>query len=215
MTTQPELDLAFGLPALVPKVDSIPQYSKRGNAKLELSKQLENPDALCDITSISVQSGFRNNSKFYRRASTHLRVFITHRDKNKNGILAQYASRYQDSIDDRMGEYKKHFSAVIKHLQANGLLLNKVTQEQLENPKGFRWSQKAGCRCGCSPAFICPSWLTLKDKWNDIYAEVKEKEHAEVDIKVSPARMEIITNNVSDYLAPEIKAEIAQYKQAK
>jgi hypothetical protein len=37
------------------------------------------------------------------------------------------------------------------------------------DPKNFRWSQKAGCDCGCSPGFVDKDYrMTFKDIYVDI-----------------------------------------------
>jgi hypothetical protein len=49
---------------------------------------------------------------------------------------------------------------------------------QANVPEGTkaRWSQKAGCSCGCSPGFILDYWST-----DDISVSVTGEEHAPVD----------------------------------
>jgi hypothetical protein len=199
MTTQPELDLAHGLPSLTPKVENPPTYGKSGRIEVEVHASLNNPRASCTIGSMSLSSDFKNRSKYYRRASTHLHIFIKHKEASKNSVLAQYASRGLDDQDDRMAEYRKQFPAVVKHLHANRLLAFEPTLDQLENPTGFRWSQKAGCSCGCSPAFIAPAWLRLRNEdgyhLNTIYCNTVEKDDTEVSLVINEHRLSSLVNN--------------------
>lgn len=209
MTSQPELDLALGLPSLMPKVESKPTYGKRGDIQLEVSQSLNNPKAKCAIERIGVSSDFRQRSDYYRRQSTHLRIWITHKEASKNSVLAQYASRGLDDQDDRMAEYRAQFGAVVKHLHANGMLDFVPTLDQMENPKGFRWNQKAGCRCGCSPAFVCPDWFKLRKedgyRLNEISVSVKEKDDAEVGLVINENRLKAL--NLNPNVSDETKAE--------
>lgn len=199
MTTQPELDLALGLPSLQPKVENKPSYGKSGRIELEIHSSLNNPLASCEVSSISLSSGFKQRSDYYRRQSVHLHLWIKHKDEKKNSVLAQYAARHLDSQDGRFAEYRKQFSAVVKHLHANGVLDFVPTLDQLENPTGFRWNQKAGCRCGCSPAFVAPAWLTLRKedgyRLNTIYANVTEKDDGEVALAVNTNRLNSLAAN--------------------
>jgi hypothetical protein len=187
MTTQPELDLTHGFISLVPKMVDVSRRGKQ--VELEVSKTLDNPKAKCSIKNIRLTYDLENRSKWKHRESTHLRIWITHKDENKNSVLAQYASRHLDSEDDRFAEYRAQFSAIVKHLYANGELNFVPTQEQLDKPTGFRWNQKAGCRCGCSPAFVAPNWLKLKST-NTITVSVEEKENEEVSLAINTARLE-------------------------
>lgn len=209
MTSQPELDLALGLPSLMPKVESKPTYGKRGDIQLEVSQSLNNPKAKCAIERINLSSDFRQRSDYYRRQSTHLRIWITHKEAAKNSVLAQYASRGLDDQDDRMAEYRAQFGAVVKHLHANGMLDFVPTLDQMENPKGFRWSQKAGCRCGCSPAFVCPDWFKLRRedgyRLNEVSVSVKEKDDAEVGLVINENRLKALDLNPN--VSAETKAE--------
>lgn len=209
MTVQPELDLALGLPSLMPKVESQPSYGKTGDIQMEVSQSLNNPKAKCVIERIRVSSDFRQRSDYYRRASTHLRIWITHKEASKNSVLAQYASRGLDDQDDRMAEYRAQFGAVIKTLHANGMLAFVPTLDQMENPKGFRWNQKAGCSCGCSPAFVCPDWLKLRSedgyRLNEISVSVKEKDDADVGLVINENRLKALDLNPN--VSAETKAE--------
>lgn len=50
-----------------------------------------------------------------------------------------------------------------------------VTDGEMQNPRGLgRWSQRAGCSCGCSPAIV----LNRADRY-DLFVTV--------DLKVTPA----------------------------
>ena len=187
MTTQPELDLTHGFISLVPK--TVRDDYKGRNIELEVSKTLDNPKAKCSITKINLSYDLENRSKWKHRESTHLRIWISHKDEEKNSVLAQYASRHLDSEDDRFAEYRAQFSPVVKHLYANGQLAFVPTQEQLDKPTGFRWNQKAGCRCGCSPAWVAPSWLKLKNT-NTVTVSVQEKDEEEVSLVVNLARLD-------------------------
>jgi len=178
MTTQPELDFAHGLPALVPV-----RSSTRGfELELQLDGSLQNHQAKTEIRSLEVRCNYKT-----RRRKNLMYIWINHGDTSKDNVLTQYASRHLDSRDDRMGEYRNQFSAVMKHLHANGLLNFVPTNEQLENPKGFRWSQKAGCSCGCSPAFITPDWLSLKEG-NEIRVNCYVKQNQNVAMVIDEAR---------------------------
>lgn len=199
MTTQPELDLAHGLPALTPVVKDEPSYSKSGRIEPELRDSLNNPKAACRIYDLSLSSSFKARSRYDRRASTHLHIWVKHKDEKKNSVLAQYAARHLHTDDGRMAEYRKQFSAIIKHLHANGLLGFTPTLDQMEKPTGFRWVQKAGCSCGCSPAFVAPAWFRLRDqngyRLNTIYCNVVEKDDDEVSLAISPARFESLAKD--------------------
>lgn len=199
MTTQPELDLVHGLPSLVPVVKDKPSYSSSGRIEPELRDSLNNPKAACRIYDLSVSSATKERSRYERRGSIHLHIWVKHKDAKKNSILAQYAARHLDSQDGRMAEYRKQFSAIIKTLHANGLLGFTPTLDQLENPKGFRWVQKAGCRCGCSPAFVAPAWFSLRRendyRLNTIYCNIEEKDDAEVGLAINPARLESLAKD--------------------
>jgi hypothetical protein len=199
MTSQPELDLAHGLPSLTHKVVHQPSWGKSGRVEPELHPSLNNPKAACVIYNMSLSSDFKGRSDYYRRASTHLHIWVKHKDEKKNSVIAQYAARHLDSDDGRMAEYRKQFSAVVKHLHANGLLAFTPTLDQLENPTGFRWNQKAGCSCGCSPAFVAPAWLRLASvdgyRLNTIYCNIEEKDDAEVALAINPARFESLVKD--------------------
>jgi hypothetical protein len=199
MTTQPELDLAHGLPSLTPKVESQPTYGKSGRVELELHPSLNNPKAACTIYDVSLSSSFTQRSDYYRRRSVHLHIWVKHKDEKKNSVIAQYAARHLDSDDGRMAEYRKQFSSVVKHLHANGMLDFTPTLDQLENPTGFRWNQKAGCSCGCSPAFVAPAWLSLRSengyRLNTIYCNIQEKDDAEVALAINPNRLQSLAKD--------------------
>jgi hypothetical protein len=186
--TQPELDLSHGLPALVPNFVDKDSWRKE-KAVLEVSKDLQNNLAKTELTQLSLRRGMKQRSKYSLRKSVHLHIWIKHQEEEKNSVLAQYAARHLDADDDRMAEYRKQFSAIVKHLHANGMLAFVPTSEQLENPKGFRWNQKAGCSCGCSPAFVAPSWLAIKSEFNEISATCEVKENEEVRMLVNEARL--------------------------
>ena len=192
--TQPELDLSHGLPALVPKFEDKDSW-RNENAVLEVSKDIQNSLAKTELTSLTLRRGMKQRSKYVLHDSVHLRIWIKHQEAEKNSVIAQYASRHLDANDDRMAEYRKQFSAIVKHLHANGLLAFVTTSEQLENPKGFRWNQKAGCSCGCSPAFVAPSWLAIKSEFNEISATCEVKENEEVRMLVNEARLKSLIGN--------------------
>lgn len=186
MTTQPELDFAHGLPSLVPTVTS----EKRNELKLQLDASLQNHQAKTEIRSLEV--GYRNRRS---NARTNLHIWINHGDASKDNVLAQYASRHLDSRDDRMAEYKKQLPAIVKHLYANGMLGFTPTLDQLEKPTGFRWNQKAGCSCGCSPAFNTPSWLILSGGHNDISVNCYVKPNQEVAMAINTARFDSLAKD--------------------
>lgn len=191
MTTQPELDLTHGILPLVPKVTE-DSYRHGKRLTLEISKALNNPAAKCEMGELQLRRGMKGRSKWNVRESVHLHIWIKHKDEEKNSVLAQYASRHLDSEDDRFAEYRAQFSCIVKHLYANGQLGFVPTQAQLDKPTGFRWNQKAGCRCGCSPAFVAPSWFSLKDT-NTVDVTLVEKENEEVKLLVNMNRLKAVT----------------------
>ena len=158
---------------------------------LTINPSAQNAEAKTQISSISCERNFTRK----RNAKTYMQVWIKHNDPDKDSVLAMYASRHLDSYDDRMVEYRKQFSAIVKHFHLNELLDFEPTQEQLENPKGFRWSQKAYCSCGCSPAFSVPSWLVLKNRSNEISVSLEVKPQSELKIVYNQSRLEAIKDH--------------------
>ena len=54
------------------------------------------------------------------------------------------------------------------------VLRQAFAQEGIDASKlEYRWSQKAGCSCGCSPGFIIDGW-SEKLSHNDVHVTVKE-----------------------------------------
>lgn len=92
----------------------------------------------------------RDRTFEYRRAKefyAHTRVYFGHEGENVLENFGNRACRPRDL-------YKTYLPDV-----AEALGLPRTTK--------FRWSQKAGCSCGCSPGFICNEdskrdvWVTL------------------------------------------------------
>jgi hypothetical protein len=146
MTTQTLFDFKTGLPPVV-----VEQNGTR--YKLAINKSLfTNNGSKTEMTSISVYAPRRGSARTIRIAPS-----IASPDST---FLSRYAERGTEELegDERLAEYRKHLVATAKHLLAGGLaqLPDDYTMENLESLKGFRWNYKAGCACGCSPAFNTP-----------------------------------------------------------
>lgn len=163
---------------------------------LTLNDSLQNSEAKTKITEITSERHYDRKGRIHKGGKPFMMIWIKHNDPEKDSVLAQYASRHLDSTDDRFAEYRKQFSAILKHFQANGLLDFEPTQEQLENPKGFRWCQKAYCKCGCSPAFSMPSWFKTKGSHNEIRVSLEVKPELALDINYSEARLNAVKDSV-------------------
>ncbi len=148
--TQLEIDLVNGLPTLTPTKESGWGY------KLALSPQVvvPNKNAKCDITSASLSSN--EKSGFFISFS------ISSEEKEKFNVLENLMTRGTElnDGDERMAEYRRHLATAMKLALANGLarLPDGYTMADVEKAKGVRWAWKAGCSCGCSPAFSTPLW---------------------------------------------------------
>jgi hypothetical protein len=204
MTTQPELDLVNGLKTLTPV------KQEDGELALEVCQTFNNPASKCRITKIELRS-----QPWSKKGRTTLSIWIDHKDKEKNSVIAQYAARHLDSMDGRMQEYRSQFPAIVKTLWANGQLdaskwqgksRPTITLADMDTAKGFRWGQKAGCRCGCSPAFYVPQWVEEQlPLWvNHISVTLEEVE--EVALAVNPDRLKSVTQNFPSLVGQQITA---------
>ena len=150
MTTQPELDLVNGLPTLTPTKESKWGY------KLALSPDVVVPskNAKCDISSASLSSN--------EKAGFFISFSISREEGEKFNVMENLMTRGTelDDNDERMAEYRRHLATAMKLALANGLarLPDGYTMADVEKAKGVRWAWKAGCSCGCSPAFSTPLW---------------------------------------------------------
>lgn len=148
--TQLEINLDTGLPTLVPVKESKWGY------KLALSPDVVVPskDAKCDITSASLNTN--EKSGFFISFS------IAREQGEGFNLMENLMTRGTelDDGDERMAEYRRHLATAMKLAVANGLarLPDGYTMADLEKAKGVRWAWKAGCSCGCSPAFSTPLW---------------------------------------------------------
>ena len=148
--TQLEINLDTGLPTLVP-------YEDKGFTRLSLSPDVvvANKKSKCDLVSASISSA--EKSGFF------ISFYIERPDKEFN-VLENLLTRGTESWDgdERFAEYRTHLATAMKLAVANGVakLPSGYTMADLEKAKGVRWAQKAGCSCGCSPAYSTPLWST-------------------------------------------------------
>lgn len=155
--TQLEINLDTGLPTLVP-------YEEKGLTRLRTSDAIivPNKKAKCDLTSASISDAEKNG--FY------ISFYIESPDRKFN-VLENLATRGTESWDgdERFAEYRCHLATAMKLAVANGVakLPPNYTMADLEKAKGVRWARKAGCSCGCSPAFSTPLWAVggVKGRW--------------------------------------------------
>ena len=146
--TQLEINLDTGLPTLVP-------YDANGRTRLSLSPDVvvANKNAKCDLAFASISSA--------EKAGLFISFYIDRPDKKFN-VLENLLTRGTESWDgdERFAEYRKHLATAMKLAVANGVakLPPNYTMADLEKAKGVRWAQKAGCSCGCSPAYSTPLW---------------------------------------------------------
>lgn len=146
MTSQTIFDFKTGLPPVA--------YEQVGTRyKLSINKGLlSDSGSKTEITSISAHAPRRGQARTFRIAPS-----IASKDST---FLSRFAERGTEELegDERLDEYRKHLATTAKHLLACGLaqLPDDYSMENLESLKGFRWNRKAGCACGCSPAFNTP-----------------------------------------------------------
>ena len=148
--TQLEINLDTGLPPLAP-------YEDKGFTRLRLSPDVvvANKKSKCDLASASISSA--EKSGFF------ISFYIERPDKQFN-VMENLLTRGTESWDgdERFAEYRTHLATAMKLAVANGVakLPSGYTMADLEKAKGVRWAQKAGCSCGCSPAYSTPLWAT-------------------------------------------------------
>jgi hypothetical protein len=165
--TQLEINLDTGLPTLTP-------YEDNGFTRLRLSPDLvvPNKDSKCDLTSCSISDG--------EKAGFFISFYISRPDEKFN-VMENLLTRGTESWDgdERFAEYRRHLATAMKTAVANGVakLPPGYTMADLEKAKGVRWAQKAGCSCGCSPAYSTPLWSVggqtgrwVGRKWKRRYA---------------------------------------------
>ena len=146
--TQLEINLDTGLPTLVPYEDS-------GRTRLSLSTDVvvRNKNSKCDLAKASISEA--DKSGFF------ISFYIERPDKKFN-VMENLLTRGTESWDgdERFAEYRTHLATAMKLAVANGVakLPSGYTMADLEKAKGVRWAQKAGCKCGCSPAYSTPLW---------------------------------------------------------
>jgi hypothetical protein len=130
-------------------------YEDNGRTRLSLSPDVvvANKNAKCYLPSASISSA--------EKAGFFITVYIERPDKQFN-VMENLLTRGTESWDgdERFAEYRKHLATAMKLAVANGVarLPTNYTMADLEKAKGVRWAQKAGCRCGCSPAYSTPLW---------------------------------------------------------
>jgi hypothetical protein len=148
--TQLEIDLVNGLPTLTPTKDSEYGYT----LALSPAVVVPNKNAKCDVVSASLSSN--EKSGFFISFS------ISREEGEKFNVMENLMTRGTElnDGDERMAEYRRHLATAMKLAVANGLarLPDGYTMADLEKAKGVRWAWKAGCSCGCSPAFSTPLW---------------------------------------------------------
>ena len=146
--TQLEINLDTGLPTLTP-------YDDKGFTRLSLSPDVvvANKKSKCDLTKASISDS--SKSGFF------ISFYISRPDEKFN-VMENLLTRGTESWDgdERFAEYRTHLATAMKLAVANGLakLPPGYTMADLEKAKGVRWAQKAGCSCGCSPAYSTPLW---------------------------------------------------------
>jgi hypothetical protein len=146
--TQLEINLDTGLPTLTP-------YEDRGLNRLRLSPDVvvANKNAKCDLTSASISEA--------DKPGLFISFYISPPDEKFN-VMENLLTRGTESWDgdERFAEYRRHLATAMKTAVANGIakLPPGYTMADLEKAKGVRWAQKAGCSCGCSPAYSTPLW---------------------------------------------------------
>ena len=146
--TQLEINLDTGLPTLTP-------YDDKGFTRLRVTPEIvvANKDARCDLTKASISEA--DKSGFF------ISFYISRPDEKFN-VMENLLTRGTESWDgdERFAEYRRHLATAMKAAVANGIakLPPGYTMADLEKAKGVRWAQKAGCSCGCSPAYSTPLW---------------------------------------------------------
>lgn len=146
--TQLEINLDTGLPTLTP-------YEDKGFTRLRLSPDVVvlNKKSKCDLAQASISSS--------EKAGLFISFYIERPDKQFN-VMENLLTRGTESWDgdERFAEYRTHLATAMKLAVANGVakLPPGYTMADLEKAKGVRWAQKAGCSCGCSPAYSTPLW---------------------------------------------------------
>jgi len=173
MTSQTIFDFKTGLPPVA--------YEKVGTRyKLSVNKgMLSDNGSKTEMTSISVYAPRRGGARTIRIAPS-----ISSKDST---FLSRFSERGTEELegDERLAEYRKHLVSTAKHLLACGLaqLPDNYTMENLECLKGFRWNYKAGCRCGCSPAFNTPLVVIRRGdrvSWCNVGLDPKQDESVAV-----------------------------------
>lgn len=160
MTSQPELDLVNGLPTLTPTKDG----ESGAYWTLALSPECVVPNASAKTEVVSASIGANEKAGFF------ISPCIQSSKDEKFNVLENLMTRGSESWDgdERMVEYRKQIPTLMKLALANGMarLPEGYTMADLEKAKGVRWARKAGCRCGCSPAFSTPL-IPTKDVWRN------------------------------------------------
>jgi len=98
----------------------------------------------------SYESGWRNKEN-RKRIRTHRSILYFHIEKES--ILQNLSERHNRPYQ----EYRKVIPEILKQLNIDS---EKVT---------YKWSQKAGCSCPCSPGFI----VRGLDETSDIFVTIK------------------------------------------
>lgn len=164
--TQLEINLDTGLPTLVP-------YEKEGITRPSLSPDVvvRNKKSKCNLSKASISDS--------EKAGFYISFYIESPDKKFN-VMKNLLTRGTESWDgdERFAEYRTHLATAMKLAVANGVakLPPDYTMADLEKAKGVRWARKAGCRCGCSPAYSTPLWSTggrsgrmVNRRWKERY----------------------------------------------
>lgn len=178
MTSQTMFDFKTGLTPV--------SYERNGTRlKLAINKSLlSHNDSKTEMTCITIYAPRRGNARTIRIAPS-----IASPDST---IISQYVERGTEELDgdERLAEYRKHLVATAKHLIASGLaqLPDDYSMENLESLKGFRWNYKAGCACGCSPAYNTPLLVVRngdRASWCNVGLQLKADESLAVLTRMS------------------------------
>ena len=185
--TQLEINLDTGLPTLTP-------YDAGGFTRLRLSPDVLvlNKKSKCDLAQASISSS--QKSGFFIS-------FYIERPNEQFNVMENLITRGTESWDgdERFAEYRTHLATAMKLAVANGVakLPSGYTMADLEKAKGVRWAQKAGCSCGCSPAYSTPLWTTggrtgrwVGRKWKQSY------DNAWMNVTLSPKQGQSVVMRV-------------------
>lgn len=106
----------------------------------------------------------------------HIRLKVrtqTHTDKRYHHSRIYFLINGESLVENLLNRrsrptklYRRLLNKVYTQLREQGEIL-----PQDQNPQDVKWSQTAGCSCGCSPGFIMRDCWRLKNK--DIYVSIE------------------------------------------